>query len=229
MRRLLVVAVVLLALLLAVDRAGAALATRAVASAVLSSGQVDGRPSVSFGGFPLLTQALSGRYDANSLSGAGLADEQGVSSFDAQLSGVELPLSQALSGDVSQVPVERVTGGVLITYAELERRLGARRLTLSAAGDLLRVTGSVSVAGRTLQASALSSLAVSGSSVVVTAERFEVGNQPADRALSALLGKRFDFRFSVGKLPYDLQLRSVAVQPGGVRAEATAVSTVLTP
>ncbi len=82
--------------------------------------------------------------------------------------------------------------------------------------------------GRTLSASALSSLRVSGHDVVVTAQRFEVGAKPADAALTALLGNRFDFRASIGALPYGLVLQTAAVRPDGVEATATAEAAVLT-
>ena len=228
MRRLLITLVVLALVLVVVDRAGAALASRAVASQVAATGEVSGDPSVSIKGFPFLTQALSGRYADIEVSGTGLVKDQGVSEFDAQLSGVHLPLAEALSGRVSAVPVDRVDATVLLPYAELERRLANRRLTLSAAGDLLRVTGSVTVLGRTLSASALSAVRVDGRAVVVTAQRFEVGSKPADKVLSAALGSRLDFRVTLGALPYGLVLQSVRVEPAGVRARATAESAVLT-
>ncbi len=227
MKRLLITLVVLTVVVVAVDRVGAAVATRAVASQVTATGEVMD-PSVSINGFPFLTQALSGRYDDIEVSGTGVTGDQGVSEFDARLTGVRLPLAEALSGRVSAVPVDRIEATVLLPYASLERRLGERRLRLSAAGDLLRVTGSVNVLGRTLSASALSSVRVDGKAVVVTAQRFEVGSKPADKVLSAALGSRLDFRVTMAALPYGLVLQSVQVEPAGVRARATAQSAVLT-
>ena len=228
MRKLLVSLTVLALLLVAADRVGATLASRAVADQIAASGELSGAPQVSIGGFPFLTQALSGRYDEITVSASGLTGDRGVSGFDARLSGVRLPLSAALSGSVREVPVERVSARVLLSYPELERRLASRRLKLSPAGPLLRVTGSVTVLGRTVSASALSSLTVSGGDVLVTAVRFEVGARPADAALTAALGRRLDFRAEIGALPYGLTLTAVAVRPGGVEATATARSTVLT-
>jgi hypothetical protein len=98
---------------------------------------------------------------------------------------------------------------------------------VSASGQLLRVTGSVSVLGRTVSASALSSVAVSGTSVVVTAQRFEVAGKAADRVLSAALGNRLDFVVRIGKLPYGLKLTDVRVAAEGIVASASAERAVL--
>ena len=224
-----VITVVVIALLLVVvDRVAVRLAQSAISTQVAASGELTGEPTVAIGGFPFLTQALGGRYSSIEVHADGLVDNRGVAKFDASLTGVRLPLSAVLSGSVDQVPVDLLSGRVVLTYAELERRIANRRLSLTPAGDLLRVTGSVTVLGRTFSASALSSLEVSGAKVRVTAQRFEVGAKPADAVLTAALGKRLDFDISVGTLPYDLTLSSVAVTPAGVQATATARNTTLT-
>ena len=45
--------------------------------------------------------------------------------LDAVLTGVEVPLSDALSGSVGAVPVERLTSRALVAYGELSTRLAA--------------------------------------------------------------------------------------------------------
>jgi len=86
----------------------------------------------------------------------------------------------------------------------------------------------VSVLGRSVSASALSTVRLSGTSVVVSAKRFDVGAAPADRLLTAALGNRLDFTARIGHLPYGLKLTGVRVTPEGVVATATAKDTVLT-
>ena len=220
--------VVLVALVVAADRIGVVVAQRAVASQVEK--EFSERPDVSIEGFPFLTQALGGRYSSVRVSGRDLsAGGERLSEFDATLSGLELPLSDALSGSVSAVPVDRLSARVVLSYDDLQRRLRDRRLALAPGPDgLLRVTGSVTVLGRKLSASALSSVAVSGTNVVVTARRFETGAGPADRVLTAALGKRLDFTARIGQLPYGLRLTGVQIRPEGVVATAAAQDAVLT-
>ncbi len=227
MKRLLITLAVIALVLVVVDRIAVTVAQGAIASQVSASGELSGGPGVSIGGFPFLTQALSGNYSSIEVHADGLAGNRGVSQFDASLTGVRLPLSAVLSGSVDRVPVDLLTSRAVLPYAELEKRVAKRRLTLSPAGDLLRVTGSVTVLGRTLSASALSSVEVSGNNVRVTAQRFEVGAKAADAVLTAALGKRLDFTVGVGKLPYGLVLRSVSVTPTGIMAAASARNTAL--
>lgn len=230
MKGFLTTLVVLAVLLVAADRVSLVLAERAVATQLQASGSLSSRPQVSVRGFPFLTQAFSGRYDDVELTATSVtAGGARLSRLEASLTGVHLPLSQALSGSVTAVPVDRVAATVLLTYADLHKQLRDRRLALSAAGDLLRVTGSVQVLGRTVSASALSSVTVEGASVVVHAQRFEVGGRAADRLVSAALGQRLDFVVRIGTLPYGLRLTGVRVQPDGIAATAAGTSTVLRP
>jgi hypothetical protein len=217
---------VLLALLLVVDRGAAALAGRVVAEQAQTAGGLSARPDVSVQGFPFLTQAVRGRYDRVEVAASQVPAGELVVDLDATLSGVEVPLSQALSGDVAEVPVERLASRALVPYEELSRRSGSRALTVSAAGDRVRVEGSVEVLGRTVAAAAVSRVVAEGGALVVTAERFEVGNGVADALLSTALGDRFDLRVPVA-LPYGLVLEGVEVRPDGVVVRASAADVVL--
>lgn len=221
---------VLLGLLLVADRASAALAARAIAEQVQSGTRVTTEPEVDVGGFPFLTQALAGRYEQVQVRVRDVpAGELRLSRLDATLTGVQVPLSEAVSGRVQRVPVERVRARALVPYAELARRSGDRRLTVEPAGERIRVTGSVQVLGRTLTATAVSRVEVVQGDLVVTAESYEVGSEAADDLLTRALGDRLDLRIPVAGLPYGLRVTGVDVQPGGVSVLASATDIVLSP
>lgn len=228
MKGLLVSVLVLVLLAVAADRIALVLAEHTVAAQLQASGSLSTTPQVSVRGFPFLTQAFSGRYDDVELSASEVTAGGGrISELGASLAGVHVPLSDALSGSVDTVAVDRIRATVLLSYADLTRQLRDRGLAVSRAGDLVRVTGSVKVLGKTLSASAISSVALAGTSVRVTAQRFEVGSSAADRVLTAALAGRFDFTVRIGTLPYGLRLAGVRVQPNGVLATATGERTVL--
>jgi hypothetical protein len=230
MRRLLVALVVVLGLLLVADRVGATVAAGAVATQVQSSTRLTSPPEVEIDGFPFLTQALAGRYDEVTVQARDVpAGELTLSRLDATLSGVQVPLSQALSGSVTRVPVAGVTARALVAYGELSRRSGDRRLTVAPAGDRVRVTGSVLVLGRTVTATAVSRVEVVDGALVLTAESYSVGDAAADDLLTRALGGRLDLRIPVSGLPYGLQLTAVDVQDDGVSVLAEAGATVLAP
>lgn len=228
MRRLLGL-LLLLVLLVAVDRVAAAYAGRTLATELQRSGGLTSTPTVVVDGFPFLTQAVAGRYSRIEVAAREVpAGDTTLARLDAVLTGVRVPLSQVLSGAVTEVPVDGVDARVLLGYDALSRSSGSRRLTAEAAGDRVRVRGEVELLGQRLRGAAVSTVALEGEDVVVTAQSFEVGNRVADALLTAALRDRFDLRLSVRDLPYGLAVDAVTVQPAGVLVHATARDTVLT-
>lgn len=228
MKRLAITLVVLLGLLAVADRVAASYAARTVAAEAQSTAGLRERPEVSIGGFPFLTQALAGRYDAVTVRADDVpAGELDVTRLEATLTGVQVALSDALAGDVTSVPVEGVDARVLVAYAELTRRSGDRQLTVQPDGGRLRVTGSVRVLGETLSATAVSRVQVADGDLVVTAESYEVGNEAASDLISRALGDRLDLRVPVDGLPYGLEVTEVEVEADGVAVLASAGATVL--
>lgn len=229
MRRLIPALVVLLLLVVVADRAGAAYAGRAVARELQAAAALPEQPGVDVRGVPFLTQAVVGRYQQVDLRARDVpAGEVVFRELDATLTGVRAPLDEVLGGTLTTVSVERVDGRVLLPYAALSQRSGGRQLTVTPAGDRVRVEGSVRVLGRTLTAAATSVVTLEGDDVVVTAQSFDVGNEVADRAITLALAGRLDLRMPTGDLPYGLQLDGLAVEPDGVRLSATARDVVVT-
>ncbi|MGI8536829.1 MAG: LmeA family phospholipid-binding protein [Mycobacteriales bacterium] len=228
MRRLLSVLLVLLVLTAVADRVGALLAGRVVAGQLQSAAGLPERPDVDVRGVPFLTQALAGRYQRVEVRATGVpAGELTVTELTATLTSARVPLADVLSGAVEEVPVEVIEAQVLLAYDVLSRRSGDRQLTVSPAGDRVRVQGSVRVLGQTLAATAVSTVTVEGGALVVSAQEFEVGNEAADAALTRALRGRLDLRIPVSDLPYGLRLQSIAVQSDGVALSALARDVVL--
>ena len=224
---------VLLLLLVAADRVAAAVAERVLADELQRSGGFSSRPEVDVRGVPFLTQALEGRYDridvvARDVDAGEVAGTQVVvPRLSATLRGARVPLSDALSGAVTEVPVDRVDARVLLPFSVLQRSSDVGDLTVAPEGDRLRLRGTVEVLGREVSGSALSRLTVEDGSVVVTAESVEVGNDLADDLLGRALDGRFDVRVPLRALPYGLQIDAVTVQPDGLAVRAGATDTVL--
>ena len=217
----------------AADRAGAALVERVIADELQRSSALPSRPEVDVRGVPFLTQALAGRYDrvdvvardvpAGEVGGTPLT----VPRLSATLRGARLPLSDAVSGAVTSVPVDRVDARALLPFDVVRSGSQVDDLEVAAEGDLLRLRGTVRVLGRDVTGSALSRLAVDDGQVVVTAESFDVGGTLTSRLLTRALAGRFDARVSVGALPYGLRLDGVAVQDDGLAVTARADDAVL--
>lgn len=217
---------VLAGLLVLLDRGAALLAERAVADQAQRGGQLSQRPEVELRGFPFLTQALAGRYDDVRLRASGPVAGQQVERLDLRLSGVHLPLRDAVSGSVDEVPVDRLAGTVLLSYPFLSEQ-APDGLTVSPAGDRLRVEGRTEVLGQTVSAAATSSVRLEGDRVLVRAEEFSTGSDTADDLLARVLGDRYDFSVPVAALPYGLRLTGLRVQPDGLSVDASGGPTVL--
>ena len=228
MRKLLAVLVVLAVLLVVADRAGAAYAEGVVAREVAASG-LGGTPAVEIRGVPFLTQAVAGRYEEVVVQARDVpAGDLRFAEFEATLTGLRVPLSQALSGEVDAVPVDGLRARALVPYDELARRSRAADVSVEPVGDRVRVTGRVEVLGRTLSAATTSRVELEGDDVKVTAESFDVGSETVNGVLTRALTGKLDFRVPLEALPYGLMPRSVDVTPGGILVEAFAADTVLT-
>ncbi|MCW2606659.1 MAG: hypothetical protein JWO60_1352 [Frankiales bacterium] len=227
MKGLLVTLLVLGVLAVGADRVAVTVAEKAIAEQAQSSGGLAERPDVDVRGFPFLTQAVAGRYDDVRFRTTGAVGQAEVEQLDVRLRGVRVPLSDAVRGDVASVPVDGLSGDVLLSYDYLSRQAGDGVVVSAGEGGLLRVRGSVEVLGQELSGGALSEVRLDGDDVVVEAREFETGSDGLDGALEAALAERLDFRFPVEDLPYDLKLTGLRVRPEGLSLTATSGPTVL--
>lgn len=234
MRKLVISLVVLLALLVAADRIGAAVASGVVADKLRTSGGLSAKPSVSIKGFPFLTQAIAGRYDRIEVSATGLS-RGGVrlARLDVTVKGSRIGLRDALSGHVSSVPVEGLSATALVSYVDLLGRsklVGATIEPFARGGELehvgVRVRGRVTVLGQTVMASTVSHVRLEGREIVVTATSVVVQGQSSPAVIKAIAGL-LDLRVPVGTLPYGLMLTGVQPTAAGLLLSAKSGPTVL--
>jgi hypothetical protein len=224
---LLVLLVLLLGAAVVADRVGEGIAEDQVAAQVAERGGLAGTPEVDITGFPFLTQALGGRYDdvRISLTAEQLGQPAGTRA-DVSLRGVHLPLADALSGSVAEVPVDRVDGTATLSYALLAAELGGDT-TLAPEGSGLRVTRTLEVLGFDVPVTAAGTVSLDGQEVVVdvgeaAAAGVDVPDFVLDRAADLL-----DFRYPVPALPFGLQVTGVRPERDGVRVSVEATDTVL--
>lgn len=213
MRRLVFVAVVVIGLLVALDRVAVGAAERAVARQVQVDQDLTARPGVSIGGFPFLTQAVAGRYDDVTITMHDLHRTRvRVDSLTMHLHGVHAGLGAALSQHLSAVHVDRATATLVVSYADLDAFLGDRHLQVSdGGGGEVKVSGSATVAGQTISASARGRIDVRGSNVVVT------------------VGQGLDFTVPLGGMPFSIKLLVANATKTGIEVTATATDVVLHP
>jgi hypothetical protein len=180
-------------------------------------------------GFPFLTQALDGRYeDVRIALTADELDQPEGTRADVRLTGVQIPLSAVLSGEVREVPVERIDGTATLSYDLLSAQLGGDS-TLAPEGDGLRVTRTVDLLGYTLPLTAVGTVSLEGDELLIDVERatgagVEIPDFLVDQASDLL-----DLRYEIPPLPFGLTLTSVTPGDDGVMVQVEAADTVLAP
>ena len=210
LRRILIPLFVLVALFVVADRVAVHYADRVVAERIQRDQGLSSKPDVSIGGFPFLTQAISGRYDDVTVT---LHDVRRgpvrVDRLTAHLNGVHVALGAVFSQHLNSVPVDKATAQVFVTFGDLNEYLSPKHLHVSAAGHLLHVTGSVTVAGRAITASGDGRLSISGDTVVVSANQ------------------GLGFEIPLTGLPFRIKLESATVTNQGITVTASAEGLVL--
>jgi hypothetical protein len=230
MRRLLIVLVVLAALLVAADRVGVVVAQNRLASQIQQQLTLDRKPDVSIRGIPFLTQAISGTYKdiRVQLPDVDAGDVQNIA-IDARLQDAHAPLSDAVGGNVDQIPVDRISGTLLIPYDQLAKASGISGLTITRQGDSLRLTGSVQVLGRPIKAEAVGRVEVNDGQIAINAEEAKVAGIPVPQAVLDEAARLLSFRVQPRNLPLNLRITAVRLADSGLLVDAVSDDVVLRP
>jgi len=230
MRRLLIVLVVLAALLVAADRVGVVVAQNRLASEIQQQLDLDAKPDVSIRGIPFLTQAIRGTYKdiRVQLPDVDAGDVQDLS-VNARLQGAHVSLSDALGGNVDRIPVDQISGTLLIPYDQLARASGISGLTITREGDSLRLTGSVQVLGRPVKAEAVGRVEVNDGRIAINAEQAKVAGIPVPTAVLDEAARLLSFRVQPQNLPLNLRITAVHLTDTGLLVDAVSDDVVLRP
>ena len=227
MKVLLIVVGVLFGLVVVVDRVLQQWAEGYVADQIVEQAGLPGAPEVDIKGIPFLTQAIAGRYDDVRISfdAAQLGQPEGTRA-DVVLRGAHVPLSDVVSGTVTEIPVDRVDGTATLSYALLSEQLGSDT-ELERDGDGLRITGTVELLGQEVELTASGQVTLDGNELVIDVEEasgagVDIGEETLERAAEAL-----DLRYEVPELPFDLQLTEVRPAADGVDIRVEAEEIVL--
>jgi hypothetical protein len=213
MFRLLRLLAVLLALAVGVDRLAAYGASVSVADRIQSAEHLSSRPGVDIQGFPFLTQVAAGSYQQVDITVHDFARGPVVlDSVSATLRTVQVPLSALVHHSGYRIRIARVSAHAVLGYAELDRLLADRGLTVTYAGSgQVRVTASA----LGLHASGIASPSLAGDLLTVTID------------LPGPLGLRLSFREQLPALPFSLRYTGVGADAQGVTAGAAGGPIVL--
>lgn len=123
---------VLVGVLLAADYGLAAAAEYQVSKKMRTQLHLSSDPSVDIHGFPFITQAVSGDYRDIAINAMGIPVGQLKElEIDADLYNVREPLSDVLSGNISTIKVDQLTGEVKVKATDIGRLIHLPDLSIN--------------------------------------------------------------------------------------------------
>jgi hypothetical protein len=183
---------------------------------------------VHIGGFPFLTQIAFGKFKDISLAVDGLATPgPRISSLDADIKGIHVPIFSMLAGRDGQISIDEVRATVGMTYDDLNAFLAS-------------MPGKIQVnpedGGRSVEISGTADLPVLGTQQVDGVTTFEVRDNkitlvPSHLTLSGTINLSIPIPLGqllpsipipVGGLPFDLNVVSASTNASGLLLTATA-------
>lgn len=231
LRIVLVVVVVVAGLFVAADRIAVGLAEDKAADKIKDSKQFAqaGDVSVDIQGFPFLTQVAGKELDEvdAQLSNLTTSGKQQLSlgRVDARLRNVQL------DDDYNPSTADRATGTATVSYKELSDAadtgvsVGYGGSNAQGKGRV-KVTGELSLLGRTFKRSVESTVSVTGGNTI----RLHADKVPGDGipGIEDAVRKKTDFSRTIGGLPNGLTLRKVEPTKDGVTFSVTGSKVQLT-
>jgi LmeA-like phospholipid-binding len=226
---LLVFLLVVVVLLVVADRVGAWYAERRIADEVQQEvAQRDitsDRPDVQVGGFPFVTQVLSGEYKSVKIK---LRDVDGggirLPELDVEATGVHADLQTIRTGQ-GEARADEVTGTATVGYATVAALANQPGLQLSAQNGQLRVRLPVQILGEQVILVGSARMRVDNNRIRVTVSDLddESGNLPAQaRAIASGYASRLSVSFQLPPLPFQLTVDEVTAESKGLAVTATA-------
>jgi hypothetical protein len=212
-RRLVIAALILIALLVAADRIGCLVAERIAADTLQESQHLEHRPDVHIDGFPFLTQLAFGHFGQVRASshdvGAGSGDRSlRIARISARLRDVDVSrdFTRATAGTL------RATG--TIAFADLSSALGLP--VRYAGGGRVEAAASVTVAGQRISGSVSAVPEVVDQSLRFTQPRIRAAGGTVPQPVSSALAAVFGAPLSLAGLPYGLRVEDVHATPDGL-------------
>jgi hypothetical protein len=230
---LLVLLIVIAGILVAGDRVAANFAEKKIAEQVsqevAAQNAQSAPPEVSVGGFPFLTQVLSGKYEKISIV---MRDVKGDVNGDA----VSLPRLDVVAHDVSasidtlrtgqgEVVAKTVDGTGTITYDTVTALVDQPGLKLAEREGKLIASAPIEVLNQQFTVSGAADLSVEGRQVRIRLKDATAEGLPAVPLAQQVVSnfiQRISISFDVPALPFDMALKDVEPTPEGLAVTATA-------
>lgn len=212
------------------DRVGVVVAQKTAESKLAGYAQFREQPTVRIHGVPFLTQVVRGRYDDIEVRGPLVRfGDFSVADLDVHLRGAHLPFSTLIGGHISELPVDRAVGQVVVPYAELARRVPVSGLVVHGDDHGAAVSGDIAVPliGQTVHVSGRVAVALTGDQVRITVTQLDLGSATVPQAVLDALQQQLTATVSLPRLPLDLRVTGLRTSSAGLVVTGTGDHVVL--
>jgi len=223
MRKVLIaIAVLLIGGLIAADRIGVVVAQNEIGRHIANQYNLQKQPKVSIGGFPFLTQAISGNFDKITVDiGDWTQQNVTVHELKIEISGLHAPLGDVINNNISNITADTATASAIIPFDAIQKQAPPQVKEISASGSDLQLKGTWSVAGLiSAPLTVTVKLSATAQGIAVTPQTVQNANGP--KVPVGLLQQSLTFVVPVRNLPIGSRISQVDVTPTGLRVAATA-------
>lgn len=215
-----VLLILLVAVAFAVDRIGVSVAEAKVASTFQQKYDLATKPDVSINGFPFLTQAISGTYGDVRINARDVPVQE-IGKVDVKLRAeqLELPLNDAISGNVSRVPVGHATATLSAPFSAVAARVaqdvgenavkGVKVTSLG--GNKVQVTVTREVLGVAIPISAQIDITATGGKVSFAILKLSAAGIEVPAAIKSELSNQLTFSFDLPPIVASFDLTEITV------------------
>ena len=227
-RRLIGVVLVLLVLLVVADRVTWWIARRVIAERVQSEAGLAERPDVDVHGFPLLTQAVRGKYDQVNAKVHDLTVQDGVTVdvLDVEMRGIHAGLGDLVHHRLGDVPVESAVAEATVGFPAIDKvvaeNLPDENLKVEfTEGDSgrLAITGTYQSATFSSQIEGDATVTVQDGDLLLELTSDSFQDIPA--ALRPQVEGLLNRSYHLPELPFGFKAKNVTVGHSGVTVKAT--------
>jgi hypothetical protein len=235
-RKIIVIVLAALVILVAADRIAAVAASGAAVQRVVQSDEgLAKKPTISFGGFPFLTQVAFGKYSDINIGIDDITPPGGprIEHLSAHLKGAHIPLSKAIGNNTTSIPVDHITAKASIGFADLDAFLKTQPggLVISkGSGSAVQVAGSIAQDGVTIAVAGSATLQADHGQLTLTPQDIHVNGSGFDDIIDQLGGLVSLFPpipVPLPNLPFNLSITGVSANADGVAVSASVDHIVL--
>jgi LmeA-like phospholipid-binding len=221
-RKLLITLIVLAVLLVGADFVARYIAKDQIGEAVAQRLSLTAEPTVSIEGFPFLTQAIGGRYDAITiwLPAQSLGPVGGVTA-GVELDDVRLPLSDAIGGRFTTLTIAQAFAEVRIPADSLGAALGLSDFKLSEGTNSLQFSATATVLGQRVPIAASINMELSGSELRLRNGNVSGAGVTLPPEVTGLLGTVVNVALPLGGLPFSVDRASARTDGTALIVDAT--------